>query len=58
MEFAVVSVGRNEETYSGYAEGMPVENYPSRRRHKQINHLFNGKRYTLSPVKPRSRLRG
>jgi hypothetical protein len=27
--------GRNEETYSGYAEGIPVEQYPSRRQHKQ-----------------------
>ncbi|MBN1392678.1 MAG: hypothetical protein JW947_07730 [Sedimentisphaerales bacterium] len=23
--------------------------YSSRRQHKQVNHLFNGKRYTLSP---------
>jgi hypothetical protein len=32
--------GRNEETYSGYAEGIPVEKYPSRRQHKQINNSF------------------
>jgi hypothetical protein len=29
--------GRNEETYSGYAEGIPVEQYPSSRQHKQIS---------------------
>jgi hypothetical protein len=28
--------GRNEETLSGYAEGIPVEQYPSRRQRQQI----------------------
>jgi hypothetical protein len=36
--FAGDTGGRNEETYSGYAGGIPVGRYPSRRQHKQINH--------------------
>jgi hypothetical protein len=28
--------GRNEETYSKYAEGIRVEQYPSRRQQQQI----------------------
>jgi len=29
--------GRNEETYSKYAEGIQKNNYPSRRQHKQVS---------------------